>query len=135
MNNYDITINTNLLPSYIINGVTYYSSLKYYNPIKYNSVSRYSNVKTLYDDKTGIRYHVTTDRKDIATKSHDIYFKVDSKCENRLDIVSIKFYNYPTFWWSIAMANNIDDAFNVPIGTILRIPPMTTLYDKGSILY
>ena len=54
--------------------------------------------------------------------------------ENRLDIISMSIYGTPRYWWVIALANDIIDPFDVPVGTELRIPLIETLFNKGGIL-
>lgn len=65
---------------------------------------------------------------DIPFNKKDIYLKVDATFENRLDKVSYQYYNTVRLWWVIAQASNLRNPFNVPIGTILRIPPYETLF-------
>ena len=36
--------------------------------------------------------------------------------------------------FSIALANEILDPFDVPVGTYLRIPPLVSLYNTGGVL-
>jgi len=40
----------------------------------------------------------------------------------RLDLIAEQAYRDPQLFWIIAAANEIEDPFNVPEGTILRIP-------------
>lgn len=41
----------------------------------------------------------------------------------RLDLLSYKYYNTPSFWWAIAEFNpEILDFTNIPAGTVIRIP-------------
>lgn len=54
--------------------------------------------------------------------------------EGRLDIIANQYYNTPRFWWVIALANNIIDPFDIPVGTTLRIPTIISLYNKGGVL-
>ena len=54
--------------------------------------------------------------------------------ENRLDIISNKYYGTPRYWWVIALANEIIDPFDIPIGTYLRIPSLISLYNTGGVL-
>ena len=41
---------------------------------------------------------------------------------NRLDIIAESVYNDPQLFWVIAVVNNIADPFDVPEGTVLRLP-------------
>lgn len=105
-----------------------------YNPRKYDYLSRYNNTDRLFDDVNGVYYHSRYEKKTIPTSNADVYTTVDLVSENRLDIIAHKYYGYSLYWWIIAIANDIIDPFNIPIGTVLRIPPLSALYDKGSVL-
>lgn len=65
---------------------------------------------------------------DIPYTDNDIYVKVTSDYVNRLDKVAYDYYNNVSLWWVIAQASNIRNPFNIPEGTLLRIPPMSTLF-------
>ena len=46
-----------------------------------------------------------------------------TSAEDRLDLLANHFYNNPTMWWLIAMANNLTDIdLKLQPGTQLRIP-------------
>jgi len=130
----DLIKNKALLPQYLYNNSIYYSFLKYYLPIDYTYISRYSNTNTIFDNILGIYYHETINNKQIPVMNTDTYYTINVTTENRLDIIANMFYNMPSFWWIIAIANNITDSFNVPIGTVLRIPEITSLYENNSLL-
>ena len=126
---YDIIIK----PEYIDTEKTKYTSLSYIDPANYNYVSRYSNVNRIYD-KNNIAYHETGNTLSIPESADDKYYKVDNISVNRLDIIAYKFYGYSIYWWIIAVANEIIDPFNIELDTILRIPPLSSIYTKGSVL-
>ena len=65
---------------------------------------------------------------DIPFSDDDIYVKVTSDYVNRLDKVAYDYYDNVSLWWVIAQASNIRNPFNIPEGTILRVPPMSTLF-------
>lgn len=85
-------------------------------------------------DELSGQYHETYEPYVIPKSESDYYYKVEKKNENRLDIISNVVYNTPRFWWVIAMANGIVDPFKVPADTILRIPPIASIYQDGSVL-
>ena len=120
-------------PSYYAETREHFNQLTYYPSVTYKNVSRYSNLRTLKDDD-GNTYHESWNQKYIDYTDSDQYFTVTSVEEDRLDIISVKFYGTPRYWWVIAIANYILDPFNVPTGTNLRIPPMLSLYNKGGVL-
>jgi len=86
------------------------------------------------DNINGVEYHETYDKKDIPLSNADIYVTVDLKTKDRLDIISTNVYGYSLYWWVIAMANNIIDPFDIPIGTVLRVPQLASIYMSRSVL-
>lgn len=111
-----------------------FSPVVYDSPKQYKYTSRYFNVKRIVDTKDGTEYHATLKQYTVPISSQDQYFTVDSTTENRLDIVSYRFYGTAIYWWVIAFANQIIDPFKVKIGDILRIPSLPSLYGKDGIL-
>lgn len=106
-----------------------YELPNYLTPEYYNYTSRYSKIRRIQDDETGEIFHETYNNYSIPEKSSDTYFTVDTAVENRLDIISMRYYKSPIMWWVIAIANNIIDPFSeIPIGTVLRIPELTSVY-------
>lgn len=95
--------------------------------------SRYKNLRRIIDDE-GDEYVESYERIDIRTTSKDQYHTVDASEENRLDLISNKYYGTPLLYWIIAEANDIYDMFEVPTGTILRIPSKTSLYGYQGVL-
>lgn len=70
--------------------------------------------------------------QDIPYSVGDTYYTVPPSLENRLDRISLKFYDTVELWWVIALASNIKNPLYVPKNTQLRVPPLSTLfYVKG----
>lgn len=70
--------------------------------------------------------------QDIPYSVNDTYYTVTPQMVNRLDRISYKFYDSVNLWWVIALASGITNPLRVPVGTVLRIPPLSTLfYVKG----
>lgn len=105
------------------------NKLTYLYPQSYSTASRYQNILCI-EDSLAVKYHETYPQFKIEKSDQDIYYKVESANENRLDIISNIAYNTPKFWWVIAMANDIVDPFKVPVDTILRIPDLSVLYNE-----
>ena len=102
-----------------------------YKVDKYKSVnSRYKDLWRIEDSEGNI-YIETSESFSIPEKSDDYYFVVTPKYENRLDLVSHKYYQTPLLWWVIAEASNIFNPLSVPCGTTLRIPSKSSLYGYG----
>jgi hypothetical protein len=58
----------------------------------------------------------------------DDIFTVTLGYQNRLDLISFRFYSTPNLWWAIAQVNNLVDPFlDIPVNTSLRIPKRSRL--------
>lgn len=121
-------------PSYIQDLREIFYPLTYYKPRHYKNNSRYTNLRQLRNDDRGVLYHETWNKKYVDESAEDSYYIVTINEENRLDMIANSFYGTPKYWWVIAIANEIIDPFDIPIGTKLRIPPIISLYNKGGIL-
>lgn len=121
-------------PSNLANIREEYKNLVYVHPRAYKFTSRYTNTERIEDNINGVEYHETYDKKDIPLSNADIYVTVDLKTKDRLDIISTNVYGYSLYWWVIAMANNIIDPFDIPIGTVLRVPQLASIYMSRSVL-
>lgn len=93
----------------------------------------YKQDKKIYYDGTYCREsHYLMD---IPYKETDRYIVVDSRYVNRLDLVSYDYYGTVVYWYVIANASNLHNPLDVPIGTILRLPTLASLFTvKGFIL-
>lgn len=66
----------------------------------------------------------------IPESSGDIHYRVTSVIDGRSDLLSFIFYGTPYMKDFIMLANDIIDPFyKIPIGTVIRIPHSTTIYD------
>lgn len=64
----------------------------------------------------------------------DFYFTVTEAVEGRLDLIAYRYYRTPELWWVIAEANNLFFPFeDVAVGTVLRIPSLTSITSLGLI--
>jgi hypothetical protein len=71
--------------------------------------------------KIGKNYLSSTIYPRIKPSDNDLY--IISQAGDRLDLLANKYYNEPSLWWIISVANNINDAsFYVQEGIQLRIP-------------
>ena len=109
--------------------------LEYIDKRSFQNLSRYSTTKRIIDDKNNVSYFETINKQQIPESESDTFITVTKETENRLDLISLNSYGNPLFWWIIAIANNIDDPFDIPIGSVLRIPSIYSLYMEGSVLY
>lgn len=108
--------------------------MRYAKPRKYRRISRYGIYRQIIDDYNET-YTETTNPTPVVETDQDIYHEVLREEENRLDIISNKYYKSPEFWWVIAMANNLIDPMYVKAGTIVRVPPITSLFKWKGALY
>lgn len=91
-----------------------------------SNYSRYENREAItYSDN--VSNLETQPQLRIPRDVGDRYFVVTSPYENRLDLVSYKFYGVTLYWWAIAYASGITNPLQVPVGTSLRIPSVNTI--------
>ncbi len=125
-----------------------YVPLRYYDPVTYSQVSRYAKYRCLrtkhdihpnkfipqsFEKSRSKEYHETRYNNYIYKDSADKYIIVDNRTFNRLDVIANRYYGSPSYWWVIAKANAncLFDPFNIPIGTSLRLPAMTSIFTQG----
>jgi hypothetical protein len=85
-------------------------------------------------DADGKTYIETPRKFKIRESDNDVFYAVEQGYENRLDLISYKFYNTPFLWWVLASINNIANPMKVEAGVILRIPNRSDLFSSGGIL-
>lgn len=120
-------------PDYLARYVIVYDSPKYVSPRDYGTnLSRYSPYRQIVDQESFLRYHESFNSVKIVESPEDVYYTVTHETVDRLDIVSYKYYGVPMYWWVLGIANDIINPFDLPLGTVLRIPPLSSLYiSKG----
>lgn len=97
-----------------------------------NRLSRYNTLKRVVNEEGDI-YIETPNKVIIPETSSDAFYSVEKGYEDRLDLISFKFYNTPLLWWAIAEMNNISNPFDVKAGLVLRIPTMSSIYASGGL--
>ena len=108
--------------------------MRYARPRKYVKVSRYKIYRQIVEND-GTTYLETVNQTPVIETESDIYHEVDITEENRLDIIANRYYNDPSLWWVIAMANDLVDPFLIKVGTIVRIPNFLSLTQWKGALY
>lgn len=97
----------------------------------YNSSSRYKkNMEVININLNSKTLAFPLMLGDIKFTAKDIqsYYNVQENEAGRLDLIAGRMYNNPSFWWAIALANNIEDALTEPIaGTSLKIPSINAI--------
>ena len=108
--------------------------MKYTKPRRYVKVSRYGVYRLIMTDDAEV-YMETVNSTPVEETGNDIYHEVLMEEENRLDIISNKYYGSPEYYWIIAMGNNLIDPLFIKPGTILRIPSFASTTRWGGPLY
>lgn len=103
------------------------------SPKRSQKMSRYGRLKRLVDED-GMTYVETPNKYVIKESAKDTFYVVEKGYENRLDLISYKFYGNVFLWWAIASVNHLDNPMKVDAGIVLRIPAASTLYDSGGVL-
>lgn len=83
--------------------------------------SRYKTLKRLVNE-SGNSFIETPNKVIIRETTDDSFYKVEPGYENRLDLISNRFYGTPRLWWALAMVNKLYNPRIVKSGIILRIP-------------
>lgn len=95
--------------------------------------SRYKNNKK-YRDEAQRFFLEPPIPVEIEVSEGDAYFEVTVETENRLDLVASKTYNNSKLWWVIAEANEIEDPLEVPVGKVLVVPSISSIFGEGGIV-
>ena len=61
----------------------------------------------------------------------DVTFIVNGRYVNRIDLISMKFYQTPKYWWVLARYNDLSNPFRVSNNTILKIPSYFVLVSNN----
>lgn len=134
MRNYIVSNGSAVTPTYLTEIRDQYSFVEYDDPRVYRYVSRYAPYRQIIGTNDNQKYLETFNDTEIDSSDQDTYYTVDIRTKNRLDIIAAEKYGFPTYWWVIAHANNIIDPFDIPYGTILRIPPLKSLYTSTGVM-
>lgn len=82
---------------------------------------RYKQYGSELTQDNGKKRYSTFYYKPVIRRDSDLY--VTAKKSDRLDLLASQYYNDPTLWFIIHVANNLPGGtFRVEPGTILRIP-------------
>lgn len=106
----------------------------YKDPRDYLHLSRYRNTRLILDRPTQQVSHETFAQSHIPESNQDRFVTINSTTKDRIDIIAYAAYGFAEYWWVLAIANDFLDPFSLPIGTVVRIPPMSSLYLDGAVL-
>mgnify|MGYP001125482661 CR=1 FL=1 len=101
------------------------TSLRKYSRYRRSKVNQYSDGSRRFEIRDPIVFQ--------ETPSDNLYY-VETGMANDLTLIAWKFYKNTLLWWVIAEANDIRDPFDVPVGTILRIPSIKSLFGRKAFL-
>ena len=86
-------------------------------------LSRYGKLNVLVNENN--QRYLKSPKKRVFRKSRrDKIYVVEPDFEDRIDMVSFKFYNTPHLWWVIAEMNGIRNPMRLEVGVVLRIPQL-----------
>lgn len=85
------------------------------------STSRY-NWSVFYVDKKNGDFLGTRQPLKLREHASDMFHTVTDTDSRRIDLIAWKYYRDVSLWWVIAEFNNIGNPFEIPVGTVLRIP-------------
>lgn len=88
---------------------------------KQSSESRYYFTDAIKDLNDNVLYDLF-DPVNLITNTDFVYHVVEETEKDRLDLIAYKYYLDTSYWWVIAMANNIVDPFILTVGTTIKIP-------------
>lgn len=110
-------------------------SINYLNTNKeYDKTSRYQILRVILDNQQ--RYLETYNQVTIPESDDDTYHIVKFNEEGRLDIIANDYYNNSSYWWILAIANEMIDPFSFKKGIMLRVPPMSSVVKtENEVLY
>lgn len=121
-------------PAYLAQIRRKFYFVEYHSPSYYTNLSRYQEIRTIKVDEENKLIHETMYDFKIVEDDSDKFFTVLPRQEGRLDVISLLNYGTSSYWWIIAIANNIIDPLeDITSGTVLRIPNIMSLYKNGSI--
>ena len=106
--------------------------MRYAEPRKYGYDSRYGKYRQIIEGNN--HWIETFNKSEIPKSDNDIYHTVTIQQAYRPDIISRLYYNDPTLYWVILLANDMVDPFILDAGTIVRIPTFISLYSNNGVL-
>lgn len=102
----------------------------------FNHISRYKGLRQVIHNPEDSDRFISLETPNSLNSSADFtYYDVSATEENRLDLISYKFYGSPHYSWIISYFNGIEDGYTVFEGQRLKIlKNFTDLFNKGELL-
>jgi hypothetical protein len=92
--------------------------------IKNNSRYKHIDELTLYDGKV-VKATLGPMDMSVFPFGGTQPYTVPQHMENRIDLISLKFYGISSLYWVICYMNHIDDPLVIPAGRVLFIPSLS----------
>ena len=101
------------------------------NPRHFDTLSRYKRNRQIYSSEYDKVYLESTNQYKIILDDNPVYHIVDILEEGRLDKIALLYYGDSSYYWAIALANNIIDPFIIKSNTLLVIPYIENLFENN----
>ena len=113
-----------------------YNGIQYATCRDFNHISRYKGLRQIVHNPNETNRFITLETSNAVNVNATYrYYTVPTLEENRLDLISYKFYGSPNYAWIIAYMNDIEDGFTVYAGQKIKIlNNFTDLFAKGELL-
>lgn len=102
----------------------------------FNHISRYKGLRqVIHNPDDSDRFIALETPNSIVSNAEFLYYDVPAIEENRLDLISYKFFGSAQYSWIISYFNGIEDGYTVYEGQRLKIlKNFTDLFNSGEIL-
>lgn len=87
-----------------------------------SSTSRYAYRPVIYYGSMKKAAFATANKPRTTAAHDDKFFEITKEMEFRPDLVSLKLYGLPDFWWRIMEVNKMKDIMEFRAGRNIRIP-------------
>jgi len=103
---------------------------------EYDHISRYKDLRQVVHQGMSLDRCITLETNNaFKSRASVTYYTVDSRHENRLDLIAQDTLGSATYSWVIAYFNNISDGYTALAGTKLAIPDSVfALFEAGECL-
>lgn len=114
-----------------------YRGIEYTVCKDFGHISRYKKLRQIIHFLEGTKRFKTLEIQNYYdyTNLKVEYYEVTVQTENRLDLISYKYFGTPNYSWIISYINGISDGYTVFEGQMLMIPvALSDLFGSGSVL-
>lgn len=113
-----------------------YKGIEYTVCKEFDHISRYKRLRQVIHYLESNRFITLETQNSYDYSNLEIeYFIVPNELENRIDLISYKYFNSTSYSWVISYINGIQDGYTVYEGQVLMIPiHITDLFKSGGVL-